>query len=453
VADRIVVVGDALLDRDVDGPAERLAPDAPVPVIRQPVMRSRAGGAALAATFAARDGVDVTLVTALGDDDAGAEVGVLLAQEGVQVVDLVRRGRTPVKTRVRAAGHSLARIDDEDDDDRLVHPRPGATVIDDAAGVILVADYGRGVTRHPVLRRALAAATGRTAVVWDPHPRGSTPVAAVKLATPNRAEATRPGEAISGTGAAARAANRCCTSWRAQAVAVTLGGAGAVLGIPGRLPLAIPAPSTVAGDPCGAGDRFSSSAAVQLARGALVTEAVAHAVTCATGFVVDGGVGAMSAPAPCEQVCAGAGDRRREVTRAGGTVVATSGCFDLLHAGHVTMLSSARALGDHLVVLLNSDRSVQDLKGADRPIVPQADRAAVLRGLACVDEVEIFDEPTPSEALRRLRPDLFVKGDDYGSGNIPEEAVMRAWNGEVVVVPYLEGRSTSRLIEEVHRED
>jgi D-beta-D-heptose 7-phosphate kinase/D-beta-D-heptose 1-phosphate adenosyltransferase len=452
VADRVLVVGDALLDRDVDGPAERLAPDAPVPVIRRPVMHSRPGGAALAATFAARDGAEVTLVTALGDDDAGAEVMALLGQEGVHVVDLVRRGGTPVKTRVRAAGHSLVRIDEEDDDDRLVHARRGTGAIDDAPGAILVADYGRGVARHPVIRRALAAATGRSAVVWDPHPRGSAPVAAVKLATPNRAEATRAGDPISGTGAAARAANQCCTAWRAQAVAVTLGGDGAVLGIPGRLPLAIPAPFIVHGDPCGAGDRFSSSAAVELARGALLTEAVAHAVTCATGFVADGGVGGMARSIALDAP-PGVVDRRIEVERAGGTVVATSGCFDLLHAGHVAMLDAARALGDHLVVLLNSDRSVQQLKGPDRPVVPAADRAAVLRALACVDEVEIFDEPTPTDALRRLRPSLFVKGDDYGSGTIPEEAVMRAWNGEVVVVPYLEGRSTTRLIEEVHGEE
>jgi D-beta-D-heptose 7-phosphate kinase / D-beta-D-heptose 1-phosphate adenosyltransferase len=182
-----------------------------------------------------------------------------------------------------------------------------------------------------------------------------------------------------------------------------------------------------------------------------VTEAVASAVVCATTFVADGGVGGMEVPARDGGVVAR--DRRTEVERGGGTVVATSGCFDLLHAGHVAMLNAARALGDHLVVLLNSDRSVHELKGPDRPVVPQADRAAVLRGLACVDEVEIFDEATPTDALRRLRPSLFVKGDDYGSGTIPEESVMRAWNGEVVVVPYLEGRSTTRLIEEAHREE
>jgi rfaE bifunctional protein nucleotidyltransferase chain/domain len=112
------------------------------------------------------------------------------------------------------------------------------------------------------------------------------------------------------------------------------------------------------------------------------------------------------------------------------------------------MLEAARSLGDGLVVLLNSDRSVQGLKGAERPIVGQDDRAAVLRSLQCVDAVEIFDETTPVQILERIRPDLFVKGDDYGAGQIPESAVLQRWGGSVVVVPYLEGRSTTRLIEE-----
>jgi D-beta-D-heptose 7-phosphate kinase/D-beta-D-heptose 1-phosphate adenosyltransferase len=403
--EHLLVVGDALLDRDVDGPAGRLAPDAPVPVIRRPVMYSRPGGAALAAMFASRDGVDVTLVTAVGDDDAGGEVATLLEAEGVRVVDLVRRGMTPVKTRVRAAGHSLLRIDEEDDDDRLVHPRRGTKVIDDVTGAVLIADYGRGVARHPAIRRALVAATTRAALVWDPHPRGSAPVVGVKLATPNRSEASRPGDGISGTATAARAAQRCCSAWRAQAVAVTLGSEGAVLGIPGRLPLAIPAPFTVAGDACGAGDRFSSSAAVELARGALVTEAVANAVLCATTFVADGGVGGMDVAA----------------ARRG----ATGGCFDLLHAGHVAMLEAARALGDCLVVLPQLRRVGAPAQGpgpagraAGRP------RRGAARSPASTPSSVFDEDDARARARARLRPHVWVKGGDYGAGDLPEAAVL-----------------------------
>ena len=136
---------------------------------------------------------------------------------------------------------------------------------------------------------------------------------------------------------------------------------------------------------------------------------------------------------------------------AGGRVVATGGCFDLLHAGHVSVLQSARRLGGCLIVLLNSDDSVRRLKGPERPLVTEADRASVIGALECVDAVAIFDEATPEAALRRLRPDLFAKGGDYTSVDLPEQAVLAEWGAEVVLLPYLEGRSTSRFIEQMIR--
>jgi rfaE bifunctional protein nucleotidyltransferase chain/domain len=135
----------------------------------------------------------------------------------------------------------------------------------------------------------------------------------------------------------------------------------------------------------------------------------------------------------------------------GGTVVATGGCFDLLHAGHVEVLRAARSLGDCLVVCLNSDDSVRRLKGPDRPIVTAADRAAVLRGLDSVDAVVVFDEDTPTRLLAELRPDIFAKGGDYAVADLPEAGVVAAWGGQAVVLPYLTGRSTSTLIREAVR--
>jgi rfaE bifunctional protein nucleotidyltransferase chain/domain len=272
-------------------------------------------------------------------------------------------------------------------------------------------------------------------------------VPGVRLVTPNRNEAKAHGLPVTSTADAARAALILAGRWRAHGVAVTLGADGAVLGIRGRLPLVVPVPSIARQDPCGAGDCFAVAAARTLGRGCVLPEAVTEGVRAASSFVAGGGVASLQARDGDDTT---GPQLVEDVRRRGGTVVATSGCFDLLHAGHVAMLQAARSLGDVLVVLLNSDRSVQDLKGADRPIVGQDDRAAVLRGLGCVDVVEVFDETTPTRALEQLQPDLFVKGDDYGSGVIPESAVVGRWGGEVVVVPYLEGRSTSRLIEEVH---
>jgi rfaE bifunctional protein nucleotidyltransferase chain/domain len=143
---------------------------------------------------------------------------------------------------------------------------------------------------------------------------------------------------------------------------------------------------------------------------------------------------------------AGRLDLVARVRAAGGTVVATGGCFDLLHAGHVASLRSARSLGDCLVVCVNSDASVRRLKGPTRPLVPVADRVQVLEALSCVDAVLVFDEDSPAELLDRLRPDLWVKGGDYAGVELPEQAVLRSWGGQAVVLPYLEGRSTTGLV-------
>ena len=127
-------------------------------------------------------------------------------------------------------------------------------------------------------------------------------------------------------------------------------------------------------------------------------------------------------------------------------VVATGGCFDLLHAGHVATLRAARRLGDCLVVCLNSDASVRRLKGPSRPLVPAADRVRVLEALECVDAVVVFDEDTPTEVLSRIRPDIWAKGGDYAGTDVPEAAVLQTWGGQAVVLPYLQGRSTTQLV-------
>jgi rfaE bifunctional protein nucleotidyltransferase chain/domain len=129
----------------------------------------------------------------------------------------------------------------------------------------------------------------------------------------------------------------------------------------------------------------------------------------------------------------------------GGTVVATGGCFDLLHAGHVGLLESARRIGDCLIVCLNSDASLTRLKGPGRPLNPVADRVRVLEALGSVDAVAVFEEDTPEELLRRLRPDVWVKGGDYSVQDLPEAEALRAWGGQAVVLPYLDGRSTTLL--------
>jgi rfaE bifunctional protein nucleotidyltransferase chain/domain/rfaE bifunctional protein kinase chain/domain len=462
----LVVVGDALLDRDLDGQAERLAPDAPVPVVDDPAEHVRPGGAALAATLASLlDGREVVLVTALADDEAGVVLRELLGLAGVAVLDLGLAGATTEKIRVRASGQPLLRLDRGSRPGRVGPLGERGRRAIAGATAVLVADYGRGLAAEPGVRAALAALPARVPLVWDPHPRGPAPVTDARLATPNRAEAARfvpevPGAGLAEVTAQARALAR---RWSAAGVAVTLGPGGAMLVEGDGAPLVVPAPVVAGGDPCGAGDRFAAAAAGLLADGALSSEAVAGAVAAASAFVAAGGAAtvdpghAMAAAAeppppggtPVERADALVARVRAE----GGTVVATGGCFDLLHAGHVATLHAARALGDCLVVCLNSDDSVRRLKGPERPLVPEADRAAVLEALDCVDVVVPFDEQTPEAVLARLRPDVFAKGGDYTLADLPETALLATWGGQAVALPYLQGRSTTQLIKEVVHRD
>jgi rfaE bifunctional protein nucleotidyltransferase chain/domain/rfaE bifunctional protein kinase chain/domain len=436
----LVVVGDALLDRDLDGRAERLAPDAPVPVIDDVVERERPGGAGLAAALVAASGEDVTLVCALGDDPAGRCLRGLLEDADVRVCDLGLRGATPEKVRVSAGGRPVARLDAGAREGGCGPLTAEAGRALRAASAVLVSDYGRGVAAEPSVRAALVGLIAP--IVWDPHPKGPEPIPGVALATPNEREAAASGASL---GTVIAAARMLVARWRASHVCVTRGARGAVLVAGAGPALAVPAPRVAGGDPCGAGDRFAATAAVGLAAGLLPSGAVQAAVVAASSFVAAGGAGAgiASEPAPAESAAALAARVRAE----SGTVVATGGCFDLLHAGHVSMLESARALGDCLVVCLNSDASVRRLKGPDRPLVGQADRAAVLAALGCVDAVTIFDEDDPRAVLRALRPHVWVKGGDYAVADLPETAVLEDWRGRAVVVPYVSGRSTTRLIE------
>lgn len=465
----LVVVGDALLDRDVSGSVDRLCPEAPVPVVDVEAdgERSRPGGAGLAALLAARDGRPVVLVTALGDDAAGREVARMLEAAGVEVVDLRLHGRTPEKTRIIAEGQLALRVDRGGGAATSGGWTTAAGRAVASAAAVLVADYGRGLAADPDARGAIAALSQRVPVVWDPHPRGPAPVPGARLATPNRREASAlvpdvAGEGLAGDATRARALAR---RWGAAAVAVTRGAAGAVLCGGDSPPLAVPAPRSTtpvpeagsaspAPDPCGAGDRFAATAAALLGDGALPSEAVTSAVAAASRYVAEGGAGGVGRAIRVEKRVPPPDGPLALACRAreeGATLVAAGGCFDLLHAGHVRMLEAARALGDCLVVCLNSDASVRRLKGEGRPVVPEADRVAVLMGLACVDGVAVFDEDTPEALLGKLRPHLFVKGADYAVGELPEARIVARWGGQAVVVPFLEGRSTSTLVDALAR--
>ncbi|MEV2256559.1 D-glycero-beta-D-manno-heptose 1-phosphate adenylyltransferase [Streptomyces sp. NPDC050147] len=444
----LVVVGDVLLDEDIEGTASRLSPDAPAPVVDVAVDRRHPGGAGLAAALAARGGREVTLVTALGDDPASEAVRRELRGR-VRLVELPLNGTLPVKTRVLASGRPLVRIDRGGG----TPGEPDAAVRDALAGAhaVLVADYGRNTAS--AVREHLAAVTPRTPLVWDPHPKGDVPVPGARLVTPNAAEtrALCPGDDET-LRAYARRGAELADRWQAAGVAVTLGERGVLLTRPDSgTPMLVPSPYRATGDPCGAGDCFAAVTAAALADGALPEEALQRAVAEAAAFVSAGGATnpALWRTTPAHRAASGRGTDAfalaEQVRARGGTVVATGGCFDLLHAGHVGLLESARRIGDCLIVCLNSDESLTRRKGPGRPLNKEADRVRVLEALGSVDAVAVFEEDTPQVLLGKLRPDVWVKGGDYSVQDLPEAETLRAWGGQAVVLPYLDGRSTTLL--------
>jgi D-beta-D-heptose 7-phosphate kinase / D-beta-D-heptose 1-phosphate adenosyltransferase len=458
-----VVVGDSFVDLDVEGSATRLCPDAPVPVVDLERRWHRPGGAGLAAWLAARTGADVVLVTALGHDEAAGALTELLAGR-VQICPLPLAGRTITKTRVAASDVPLLRLDTGGGQPAGGPLPPAVRRVLAHAGAILVSDYGSGITELPELREHLESAARRIPVVWDPHPHGAPPVPGCRLVTPNAAEA----RAASGTPEQGRQGRRLCSTWQADAVAITVGARGAILtSAQSEHTTIVPVPAdsaAVAGhvpvrsrlDTCGAGDEFAATVTAELLAGHDAQTAVRAGVARATEFVRTGAAAAVSTLLPEPWSSSGlapsgtaGGDAYAFADRlraAGGRLVATGGCFDLLHRGHTDLLAAARALGDGLVVCLNSDDSVRRAKGADRPLVAQEDRASVITALAAVDAVLIFDEDTPAAVLESLQPDVWVKGSDYADRPMPEADVVQRHGGRVVLLPVVAGYSTTTLV-------
>jgi D-beta-D-heptose 7-phosphate kinase/D-beta-D-heptose 1-phosphate adenosyltransferase len=305
----LVVVGDTLLDRDLIGSVTRLCPDAPVPVVEDITERARPGGAGLAALFAAQDGHDVVLITALAEDEAGRRTRGLLESAGIELITTTYTGETPEKVRVRTGGQSMLRLDYGSKPGTVGPCTPAMRRVLSQSAAVLVADYGRGVTAVPELRGTIAARVRSVPVVWDPHPRGSTPVGGVRLATPNLGEAERfSPRGSEGSGptsrlhvaagpwaATAANADRLREYWSAAAVAVTLGADGALLSRPDHPPLHIPS-SPARGDTCGAGDRFAAAAAGSLMAGVSLPRAIAAAVAAASAYVAADGPASLEDP-------------------------------------------------------------------------------------------------------------------------------------------------------------
>ena len=464
---RILCLGDVMLDDFIYGVVERISPEAPVPVLKQNRIEQMPGGAANTARNLAALGVKTRLISLVGDDAAGEKLKSLLtAYENIDPHLYVDPdGTTTQKIRLVAGGQQLIRLDcdaqnlgERVDMEDLLEAIPEAA---EGATAILISDYAKGAVGPDLIAAVLQAGLeNNIPVIVDPKGVDIARYGPVDLLKPNAKELSAMVEMPTGTDGEVEAAlNMALELSTAKAVLVTRAAAGlsylerggAVMHCKGR--------ARDVYDVSGAGDTVLATLGIALSAGASLG-AAADLSLLASGLAVEKpGTAVLSAaelltiqengPLDLHTLTAELDNWRR----AGHSIGFTNGCFDILHPGHLRVLEEAKARCGRLIVGLNSDASVSRLKGANRPVNDQAARARMLAGLSAVDGVVIFDEDTPAELIAKLQPDLLVKGGDYTEDTIVGADTVRARGGDVYIVPLLDGFSTTATIEKASRED
>ena len=462
---RVAVAGDVMLDRYWFGPTQRVSPEAPVPVVRIDDIEERPGGGANVAVNLAALGVDTRLFGLAGADAAADRLQSMLVEHGVAcTLRRIDGVPTVTKLRVLSRNQQLIRLDFEADADERLRGQLDATVGDAlaSAGAAILSDYGKGALLdvEPLIARCREAGVP---VLVDPKGSDFSRYRGATVITPNLAEF----EAVVGhcpdDATLERRAARLLGDLELDHLLITLSDRGMLLVSRDGSGLRLAAEAREVFDVSGAGDTVIAVAAAALAAGLAMPTAAALA-NLAAGIVVrklgvasvttaelrlalhqrgKGGRGFMSAEDLAEAV--------RQAQARGERVVMTNGCFDILHAGHISYLEEAKTLGDRLVVAINDDDSVRRLKGDGRPINGLADRLAVMAGLAAVDWVVPFSEDTPETLICDVLPDILVKGGDYRPEDIAGGDCVRRAGGDVRVLSYRDGRSTSAIVDKIRR--
>lgn len=482
---RVVVVGDVILDEYLEGQVTRISPEAPVPVHLVTRTYQVPGGAANTARNIKLAGGDVALLSVVGCDEAGRQLRALLEQDKIEIDHLLTVEDRPTirKTRITASSHQLVRVDWEqghaitaEAQDKILAGLETLTF-----DALLISDYGKGALTATLLRRMIELAQKRgVPVVVDPKGRDYARYLGATLITPNRKEACDalgidPLDGITGEELGRQLQN----VFGLQNILVTLGAKGMVL-IPDpktgvQEPLHLPAVAREVFDVSGAGDTVVAIMTLAFAAGSSLAQAMHIANTAAAIVVGKWGTqpvqleeleAALRAhPEPRKSFFPSTAkitslETVRQLVRDPASrtkkVVFTNGCFDILHSGHVTYLEEARALGDILVVGINTDESVQALKGPSRPVVSLEHRMRVLASLGCVDYVVAFGQETPLELIKALLPDVLVKGSDYdkeapagAAQAIVGADIVRLAGGRVETVALVPGQSTTSIVQKL----
>ena len=466
---KILVVGDIMLDRYIHGEVDRISPEAPVPVIRHAQRYERAGGAANVAMNLAGLGCQTFLAGFWGGDPEQAELASIVQGAGIDTVGVVSSSLPTIsKTRIVGRNQQLLRLDIESRDK---HPAieaqrllERATELAGKVHVVILSDYAKGALSDALCESVIRAARAiGTPVLADPKTPNFSKYTGATTVCPNL------GELSMATGVPAHESEAILAAGQAlvakhdlQFLTVTMSEKGISVLRP-DCTFHSPARAREVFDVSGAGDTVIATLAASLA-GGLQIETAVELANLAAGVVV-GKVGTV--PIAQHELIAlltpssglNAGEKILDLERirkrvgewraSGETIVFTNGCFDLLHVGHISLLEDCRRFGSKLVLGLNSDASISRLKGPTRPIVGERERARVMAALAAVDAVILFEEDTPMELIRTIRPNVLVKGGDYTVETVVGHEEVTASGGRVEIVSTVEGFSTTNIVKKL----
>jgi D-beta-D-heptose 7-phosphate kinase/D-beta-D-heptose 1-phosphate adenosyltransferase len=467
----ILVIGDLMLDRYLIGNVNRISPEAPVPVVLLKQSEDRAGGAANVAANISGLGLHAEIIGCIGIDITGEILKKIITDSGIRTHNLITSQSRPTvsKTRVMSGNQQIVRIDDEsaaafNEDENKLLLNSVSRALETKPAIVILSDYAKGVLSDATCRIIIEHCKRlNIPVIADPKGRDYSKYKGATTLTPNKKEAAEACSVdINETTALLKAAELLKNHLDLDFLAITRGDEGISL-IDNKQIQHIPATAKKVFDVSGAGDTVIATLAAGLVHGLNPHDALQLA-NIAAGIVV-GKVGTVPVTHAellkaliseggqsqtdkiCDRVQLAALVSRWKTNQQ--RIVFTNGCFDLLHAGHVTYLEAAKKTGDKLILGLNTDRSVSALKGPSRPVVHEGDRARVLAALASVDAVILFDEDTPLQLIDAIRPDVIVKGDDYTEEQVVGGTEVKSWGGSVKLIPLVQGRSTSNIIKKL----
>ncbi len=458
---KVAIVGDIMLDRFFHGDATRISPEAPVPVVHVTGVEDLPGGAANVAVNIASLGAQAVLCGAVGKDDDAEKLGKSLRSIGIDCGFHFSPIGTIVKSRIVSNRQQLLRMDFEtrypDEEWRQLLPIVEEKVAD--AQVLLLSDYNKGTLLDPQALIRLAKKND-IPVLIDPKGDNFEKYKGADCLTPNLAELQNIVGRVDSEAELETKAQNLMHDLELGALLVTRSEKGMSLFRPDQPELHLPAITREVSDVTGAGDTVIATLAAALAAGTDMETAVMLSNVAASVVVGRPGTSAISAPELQLEFHRHHDNRGFMSTeqlqlmvelakKRGEKIVFTNGCFDILHAGHVVYLQQARALGDRLVVAINSDESVKKLKGEGRPINTVDRRLAVLAGLEMVDWVTSFEGDTPEDLLRKLKPDVLVKGGDYTKDQVVGKEIVESYGGEVKVMSLVDNCSTTDIVNRI----